>query len=704
MGLIKCFQWLASCTLLASFSHVVKAERYLITLKDESLNANLLNSKINSVENFQIGDFSGYIITTDYTLEELKNIDFIEQAEVDEDIQLDPDIVENEQFNPEIDPDNRYQWGLDRIDQEDLPLDRKTFDPENDGDDIRIYIVDTGLRTTHNEFEGRAVKGYDFAYNDPDPNDRHGHGTHVASSATGKNVGVATGAIPVGVKVLSDSGSGSYSNVIKGVEWSVKNALDNGYCGIISMSLGGGKNTILNKAVDKAVEQGVHVVVAAGNDYGDACRKSPASAEKAITVGSTTISDSRSSFSNYGSCVDIYGPGSSIYGAWVNSDSSYRTISGTSMATPHVSGALAVYLKKYGCKADTNIFIENSYKDKIKNIPSGTVNKLLSVKMDNSPPTPSPTVQCPEPRAISHCYRKPDGKLRTKNDCKGKWWRNDCTWCNNGRRCQPKGMCSATNPFKDCPGLPTASPTSRPTRPVPTMRPTRSPTPRPTPPTSAPTDGPTMSPIPPTSAPTKKCPGRWAVSYCYRRPTGQKRVKWRCNNQKQRCDWCGSSGCHPNGFCDDPDAYKDCPGYEPTPTPRPTRASNETARPTRMPTPRPTTPVTQSPTSSRKSIDLIWKGISTGLNFELNATTGFINIDRVSITYNRKSAIHTWKNSMVKENDIVLLDVHEYKNGHGIPDVILQSVSDGEIKFTLANSDGNNRITNMNIEISFVIM
>lgn len=367
----------------------VSGKKYLITLQN-GITTDSIDPRIVLTEEFEIGDFRGLVAESDYTIEEIEVLDYIKNVEENKEIALD------------------YQWGLDRVDQEDLPLDEKTFDPENTGDGIRIYILDTGIRTTHDEFENRAAKGWDFAYNDSNPDDKNGHGTHVASTATGKNVGVASGAIPVAVKVLNDLGNGFLSNVIKGIEWSVKDALKNDYCGIISMSLGGGTHQILNEAVNKAVEQGLNVVVSAGNDMSDACYKSPASATKAITVGASTPSDNKATYSNYGPCVNIFAPGSDIAGAWMTSDASYNTISGTSMAAPHVSGALAIYLKKYGCAADVTHFINSSSNDKLSNIPPNTVNKLLNI---NTPPFS----KCPPILAIKKCIEKKKRKTKRKN-------------------------------------------------------------------------------------------------------------------------------------------------------------------------------------------------------------------------------------------------------------------------------------------------
>jgi hypothetical protein len=266
-----------------------------------------------------------------------------------------PQALEGIQRNPNVDyieadgpmfanpsqslPSNGSLWGLDRIDQRDRPLDYIYIYP-NTASEVTAYIIDTGIRYDHVEFGGRAVFGYDaFGGTGADGN---GHGTHVAGTVGGVNVGVAKGVALVAVRVLNDRGSGTTSGVIAGVDWVANNHVDPA---VANMSLGGGASTSLDQAVANAVGAGVTFVVAAGNDNKSACNYSPAREPSAITVGSTTSSDARSSFSNFGSCLDLFAPGSSIYSAYKNSSSSYATLSGTSMASPHVAGVVALYLE-----------------------------------------------------------------------------------------------------------------------------------------------------------------------------------------------------------------------------------------------------------------------------------------------------------------------------------------------------------------------
>lgn len=256
-------------------------------------------------------------------------------------------------------------WGLDRIDQAVLPLDEQYTYPSSAGNGVNVYIIDTGLRDTHDEFAGRVIEGRNFAVNDTgllglgglpligpviniggesdpeDTSDCNGHGTHVASTAAGTVYGVAKGASVSPVRVLDCSGAGSNADVIAGVDWVAKN---HRAPAVANMSLGGGDSEALDNAVRGAIERGVTFVVAAGNSDADACSGSPNRVEPAITVGSTTREDQRSSFSNYGPCLDLFAPGSDITGAWYQEDDEVNTISGTSMASPHVAGSAALIL------------------------------------------------------------------------------------------------------------------------------------------------------------------------------------------------------------------------------------------------------------------------------------------------------------------------------------------------------------------------
>ena len=265
-------------------------------------------------------------------------------------------------------------WGIDRIDQRNLPL-SGTYTYTANGTGVRVYVIDTGIRTTHTQFGGRASAVYDaFGGNGQDCN---GHGTHVAGTIGGSTYGVAKNCFLRAVRVLDCSGSGSTSGVIAGVNWVATNHISPS---VANMSLGGGASSSLDSAVNNAINSGVTFAIAAGNSNTDACTQSPARVGAAITVGSTTSSDARSSFSNFGTCVDIFAPGSSITSAWDTSDTATNTISGTSMATPHVAGVAALYLSKFGNQSAAtvrNALVNNATTGVISNVGSGSPNRLL---------------------------------------------------------------------------------------------------------------------------------------------------------------------------------------------------------------------------------------------------------------------------------------------------------------------------------------
>jgi subtilisin family serine protease len=230
-------------------------------------------------------------------------------------------------------------WGLDRIDQRPTAGDG-TYSFDTTGAGVTAYIVDTGIRFSHDQFGGRASSGFDFVDDDADASDCNGHGTHVSGTVGGSTYGVAKGVKLVGVRVLDCEGSGSTEGVIAGIDWVVAHHTGPS---VISMSLAGGAFAPLDAAVEAASAAGVTVVVAASNEGGDACDVSPARAPSAITVAATDVADRRASFSNWGQCVDIFAPGVAVLSAWDTADNATNTISGTSMATPHVSGIVARY-------------------------------------------------------------------------------------------------------------------------------------------------------------------------------------------------------------------------------------------------------------------------------------------------------------------------------------------------------------------------
>jgi subtilisin family serine protease len=236
---------------------------------------------------------------------------------------------------------NPPSWGLDRVDQASLPLDNSYTYPDTAGSGVNAYIIDTGVRITHQDFGGRASYGYDAVGNDFIAADGNGHGTHVAGTVAGTSYGIAKQAHIVAVRVLNNAGSGTITQVVAGIDWVTANAQKPA---VANMSLGGSANTALDTAVRNSIASGITYAVAAGNSNIDASSQSPARVSEALTVGATTITDARASYSNYGPILDLFAPGSSITSAWKTNDTSTNTISGTSMATPHVTGAAAIYL------------------------------------------------------------------------------------------------------------------------------------------------------------------------------------------------------------------------------------------------------------------------------------------------------------------------------------------------------------------------
>ncbi|WP_328367429.1 S8 family peptidase [Streptomyces sp. NBC_00445] len=235
-------------------------------------------------------------------------------------------------------------WGLDRSDQTSLPLSGTYTYPDSAGSGVTVYVIDTGVRITHSQISGRATYGYDAVDGDTTASDGNGHGTHVATTIAGTTYGIAKKANIVGVRVLNNAGSGTTAGVVAGIDWVTAN---HSGPSVANMSLGGGASTALDTAVANSIASGVTYAVAAGNSSANASSYSPARVASAITVGATTNTDAKASYSNYGSILDIFAPGSSITAGWYTSDTATNTISGTSMATPHVAGAAAVYLANH---------------------------------------------------------------------------------------------------------------------------------------------------------------------------------------------------------------------------------------------------------------------------------------------------------------------------------------------------------------------
>ena len=300
-------------------------------------------------------------------------------------------------------------WGLARISHRDA-LTFSTYDKylysQTAGAGVDVYVIDTGTYTAHTDFEGRASWGATIPEGDQDV-DGNGHGTHCSGTIAGAKYGVAKKAHVYAVKVLRSNGTGTMSDVIKGVEWAatqhVKKAADaskgkvKGFKGsVANMSLGGGKSPGLDRMVNAAVEAGMHFAVAAGNDNADSCNSSPASAQKAVTVGASTLTDERAYFSNFGTCNDIFAPGLNILSTWIGGPVATNVISGTSMASPHIAGLLA-YLLSLQPDSDSAFATDTLTPAKLKKsiISIGTTGVLTDVPDDtanvSAGPPPSST-------------------------------------------------------------------------------------------------------------------------------------------------------------------------------------------------------------------------------------------------------------------------------------------------------------------------
>ena len=287
------------------------------------------------------------------------------------------DYVEQDQvFTIQATQTNPPSWGINRIDQRNLPLD-SAYSYTSTGSGVNVYVIDTGVRNTHTTFGGRARNGYDAVDNDSTSQDGNGHGTHVAGTIAGSQYGVAKGATVYGVRVLNNAGSGTTADVVEGIDWVTNNHVKPA---VANMSLGGGASTTIDAAVRRSVAAGVTYAIAAGNSNANAANYSPARVTEAITVGATTNTDARASYSNYGTVLDIFAPGSSITSAWHTGDSATNTISGTSMATPHVAGAAARYLQANRSATPAQVasyLVAQSTASKVTSPGTGSPNRLL---------------------------------------------------------------------------------------------------------------------------------------------------------------------------------------------------------------------------------------------------------------------------------------------------------------------------------------
>lgn len=318
-------------------------DQYIVVLKDEMPSVQAREALLQNFATQHGGELirtyvaalnGGVIRMNEAKAKALANHPFIGYIEQDSVIQL---IVPMDTTTQDPSP----SWGLDRIDQQSLPL-NSAYSYNNDGTGVNAYVIDTGIRISHSEFNGRATLGYDVIKGNSKGGDCNGHGTHVAGTIGGSNYGVAKNVKLIAVRVLNCQGSGTTSGVITGIDWVTKNV---SRPAVANMSLGGGASVSLDTAVSNSINAGISYAVAAGNSSQDACVSSPSRVPSAITVGATDQTDTRPSWSNFGKCLDLFAPGVSIKSAWIGSDTATNTISGTSMATPHVTGVVALKLQ-----------------------------------------------------------------------------------------------------------------------------------------------------------------------------------------------------------------------------------------------------------------------------------------------------------------------------------------------------------------------
>ena len=290
-------------------------------------------------------------------------------------------LIEKDQvFKSNATTQTNATWGLDRSDQRNLPL-NSTYNVDGNAQGVPVYVVDTGVLASHQDFAGRVKAGYTAVSDGNGTTDCNGHGTHVAGTIAGTKYGIAKSASIIPVRVLDCNGSRTTSTVIAGLDWV---ASQNPRNAVVNLSLGGGTSTALDDAINRVVNKDIVVVVAAGNNNADACNYSPSRVPAAITVGATTNQDQRANYSNYGKCLDVFAPGSNITSDWYSSNTATATASGTSMASPHVAGLAAILRAIYtgeNVSQITNRILNKATTNKVTDSQAGSPNRLLYTRL-----------------------------------------------------------------------------------------------------------------------------------------------------------------------------------------------------------------------------------------------------------------------------------------------------------------------------------
>ena len=289
------------------------------------------------------------------------------------------EVVQNRRVSLDSTQAEPQSWGLDRIDQRRLRMDGSYTYPDTAGQGVTAYVIDTGVLISHQEFGGRASYGFDAVDNDGIADDEHGHGTHVAATIAGSSFGVAEQTKIVAVRVLDWAGEGTTEQVVAGIDWVTGNAVQPA---VVNMSLGGDPDDVLDTAVRNSIASGLTYAVAAGNQAVDASRHSPARVSTALTVGAVDDNDARASYSNHGTLVDLFAPGTGITSAGYYFDDDVQTLSGTSMATPHVSGAAALYLSGHRTATPAQVaaaLVANATTGSLRDPGPGSPDRLLYV-------------------------------------------------------------------------------------------------------------------------------------------------------------------------------------------------------------------------------------------------------------------------------------------------------------------------------------